>query len=243
MLLSRDEEALNARAGDRGNAAEASRQARHAGPVLAGAGAFESIPPARTRRALLPVDAFVGQTRAAGESHADLFRTGCYGYFVTGLVLIAVLKWRTHTTAWHIYVLVVIDVAVLSLIVYASGGADGGLAILLVVPVGALSVIAGTRGSLLIAAAAVLALLGQQFAAFALDGASPVGFAQAGYYGAVLLLVAAGGAFMTRRLRETEEVIRLRWRSTSRTWPSCPNTSSSTCARASSSSTPRTASG
>ena len=159
---------------------------------------------------LLPVDAFFGQTRTAGESHSELFRTGCYGYFVTGLVLIAVLKWRKHTTAWHIYVPVVIDVAVLSLIVYASGGADGGLPILLVVPVGALSVIAGTRGSLLIAAAAVLALLGQQFASFALDGASPVGFAQAGYYGAVLLLVAAGGAFMTRRLRETEEVIRLR---------------------------------
>ena len=159
---------------------------------------------------LLAVTAFLGQPHLVGEGNAELLRGGCYGYLLTGLVLIAVLKQRTHTTAWHLYIPVVIDIAILNLIVYASGGADSGLAILLVVPVGALSVIAGTRGSLLIAASAVLALLAQQFAAFVFDGVSRVGFAQAGYYGVVLLLVAAAGAFMTRRLRETEAVIRQR---------------------------------
>ena len=159
---------------------------------------------------LLAVTAFLGQPHLVGEGNAELLRGGCYGYLLTGLVLIAVLKQRTHTTAWHLYIPVVIDIAILNLIVYASGGADSGLAILLVVPVGALSVIAGTRGSLLIAASAVLALLAQQFAAFVFDGVSRVGFAQAGYYGVVLLLVAAAGAFMTRQLRETEAVIRQR---------------------------------
>src|SRR5262249_36023026 len=62
------------------------------------------------------------------------------------------------------------------------------------------------RGSMLIAAAAVIALLAQQIAAFVLDGAGALGFAQAGYYGAVLLLVAAGGAAVTGRPRETEAV-------------------------------------
>ena len=159
---------------------------------------------------LLAVTAFLGQPHLVGEGHAELLRGGCYGYLLTGLVLIAVLKQRTHTTAWHIFIPVVIDIAILSLIVYASGGADSGLSILLVVPVGALSVIAGTRGSLLIAASAVLALLAQQLAAFVFDGVSAVGFAQAGYYGLVLLLVATAGAFMTRRLRETEAVVRQR---------------------------------
>ncbi len=159
---------------------------------------------------LLTVAAFVGQTHAVGDAHPDLLRAGCYGYLLTGAVLIAVLKQRTHTTAWHIYIPVVLDIAILCLIVYASGGADSGLGILLVVPVGALSVIAGTRGSLVVAASATLGLLAQQFAAFLLDGVGPVGFAQAGYYGAVLLLVTAGGTFMTRRLRDTEAVIRQR---------------------------------
>ena len=159
---------------------------------------------------LLSVTSLLGQPHVDLDGHAELLRDGCYGYFLTGLVLIAVLKQRTHTSVWHVYVPVVIDITILSLIVYASGGAESGLSILLLVPVGALSVIAGTRGSLVIAASAVLALLGQQFAAYLLDGVGPVGFAQAGYYGAVLLLSAAGGAAMTRRLRETEAVIRQR---------------------------------
>ena len=159
---------------------------------------------------LLSVTSLLGQPHVDLDGHAELLRDGCYGYFLTGLVLIAVLKQRTHTSVWHVYVPVVIDITILSLIVYASGGAESGLSILLLVPVGALSVIAGTRGSLLIAASAVLALLGQQFVAYLLDGVGPVGFAQAGYYGAGLLLSAAGGAAMTRRLRESEAVIRQR---------------------------------
>jgi two-component system sensor histidine kinase PilS (NtrC family) len=159
---------------------------------------------------LLLVDALLSQPRVTGVGHPELFRLGCYGYLLTGVAVIAALKGRTRTTRWHLYVPVVIDIVVLALIVYAAGGADSGLGIMLLVPVGALSVIAGTRGSLLIAAMAVLALLAQQIAAFLLDAAGPMGFAQAGYYGIVLLLVAAGGAGVTRRLRESEAVIRQR---------------------------------
>ncbi len=156
---------------------------------------------------LLLVDALLNQPRAATETHGELFRFSCYGYLLTGVSVILALKGRTRTTVWHLYVPVVIDIAVLSIIVYAAGGADSGLGIMLLVPIAALSVIAGTRGALLIAAAAALALLAQQIAAFLHDNVGPMGFAQAGYYGAVLLLVAALGAAVTRRLRESEAVI------------------------------------
>ena len=159
---------------------------------------------------LLIVEQVVGPLREAGVGHQELFRDGCYGYFLTGLALILVLKGRKRTLPAHIYGPVLIDIALLTLIVYSAGGADSGLGIMLLVPVGALSVIAGTRGSLLIAATAVIALLGQQIAAFLLDAAGSMGFAQAGYYGTVLMLVAAGGAALTRRLRETEAVVRQR---------------------------------
>jgi two-component system sensor histidine kinase PilS (NtrC family) len=159
---------------------------------------------------LLIVEQLVGPPSGAGAAHPELFRGGCYGYFLTGLALIAVLKGRKRTLPWHVYVPVLIDIALLTLIVYSAGGADSGLGIMLLVPVGALSLIAGTRGSMLIAAAAVLALLAQQIAAFVLGSAGTLGFAQAGYYGAMLLLVAAAAGAMTRRLRASEAAVRQR---------------------------------
>jgi two-component system sensor histidine kinase PilS (NtrC family) len=151
-----------------------------------------------------------GPPHIVGDADPALFRACCLGYFLTGIALIAFFKRRRRTTAWHAYVPVVIDVVVLSLIVFASGGAESGLGILLLVPVGGLSVIVGARGALLISAGAALALLGQQAAVWVLGIAPPIGFAKAGYYGAVLFLVAAGGAFMATRLRESEAAVRQR---------------------------------
>jgi two-component system sensor histidine kinase PilS (NtrC family) len=156
------------------------------------------------------VFAFGGQPHIVGDADPELFRGACLGYFLSGIALIAFFKRRRRTAAWHAYVPVVIDVAVLSLIVFASGGAESGLGILLLVPVGGLSVIVGARGALLIAAGAALALLGQQAATWVLGTAGAVGFAHAGYYGAVLFIVAAGGAFMATRLRESEAAVRQR---------------------------------
>jgi two-component system sensor histidine kinase PilS (NtrC family) len=150
------------------------------------------------------------QPHLVGDAHPELFRAACIGYFVVALALIAVLKGRRRTTLWHAYVPVVIDVLLLTLIVYAGGGAESGLAIALFVPVGAVSVLVDTRGALVVAAGAVLALLVQQLLSWWQGVAGPVGFAQAGYYGAILFLAAAGGTSMARRLRETEAVVRQR---------------------------------
>ncbi len=151
-----------------------------------------------------------GQPHLVGESHPDLFRSACLGYFLAALVLLAVLKRRQRTTDWHVYVPGIIDIGVLSLIVYASGGAESGLAIMLLVPVGAVSVLVDTRGALVLAAGSALALLGLQLLSWAQGTAGPVGFAQAGYYGAMLFLAAGAATSMARRLRETEEVVRQR---------------------------------
>lgn len=151
-----------------------------------------------------------GQPRVVGGAHEDLFRLACAGYFVAGIALIFVLKRRERTTQWHAYLPGIFDILVLNLVIYASGGAESGLGIVLLLPVVAISVLVGTRGALTVAAGAVLALLLQQIASW-LDGdASPVGFAQAGYYGAVVFIVAAGGAFMAHQLRETRAAVRQR---------------------------------
>ena len=150
------------------------------------------------------------QPHLVGDAFPDLFRTACASYFIAGVGLIALLKHRKRVSAWHGYAAALIDTVLLALIVYSSGGAESGLGILLVIPVGALSLLVDTRGALIAAAASGLALLTQQ-AALSLEGVSgTLGFTQAGYYGAVLFLVAVGAAFMSRRLQETEAVIRQR---------------------------------
>ena len=151
-----------------------------------------------------------GQPPVVGSVHPDLFRIVCAGYFIVGLLLIAVLKRRRQTQAWHAYGPGAIDIGVLCLILYASGGVATGLAIALLVPVAGLAVLGSARGSLLAAAAAVLGLLVQQAALWAEGNAGGFVFAQAGYYGAALFLVAVGGNSLARRLRETEAVVRQR---------------------------------
>ena len=156
------------------------------------------------------VFAFGGQPHVVGGAHEELFRIACAGYFVAGIALIAVLKRRERTTRWHAYVPGALDICVLSVIIYASGGAESGLGIVLLLPVAALSVLVGTRAALIVAASAVLALLLEQIASWLGGDATAVGFAQAGYYGAVVFIVAAGGAFMAHQLRQTTEAVRQR---------------------------------
>ncbi len=159
---------------------------------------------------LLLVFSFGGEPRLVGAAHAELFRAACVGYFVAGIGLIAVFKRRDAPAAWHEYVPGIVDILALCTLVFASGGAESGLGIMLFVPVAGLSVLLGSRGAAVTAAGAGLALLLQQGAAWIDGSAGPLGFAQAGYYGAVLFVAAVGGSFMARRLRETEEVVRQR---------------------------------
>jgi two-component system sensor histidine kinase PilS (NtrC family) len=159
---------------------------------------------------LLLVLAFGGDPHLVGSAHPALFQATCVAYLVSGIGLIAVLRRRTRTTFWHGAVPAALDVVALTLLVFASGGAESGLGIMLFVPVGGLSVLVGARGATVAAAGAVFALLIQQVVAWIDGAASALGFAQAGYYGAVLFAAAAGGSFLAGRLRETEEVVRQR---------------------------------
>jgi two-component system, NtrC family, sensor histidine kinase PilS len=148
--------------------------------------------------------------RIVGEAHPQLFTTVCATYALAAIGYIALLKRRDRTSIWHAYLAAAVDIAAVTLLIHASGGAESGLAILLLVPIGGLSVIAAPTGALVSAAAATLALLVQQLGSWLDGNAAPLGFAQAGYYGAMLFVVAASGSFMARRLRETEAVVRQR---------------------------------
>ncbi|HEV7448319.1 MAG TPA: ATP-binding protein, partial [Steroidobacteraceae bacterium] len=101
-----------------------------------------------------------------------------------------------------------VDAAAIGLILYASGGVSSGLGILLVLPVGAMAVLADHRDAFLIAAVAAIAVLIQQIFVNLEDAASTTDYTTAGVLGAVLFLIALSAWPIANRLRESEALVR-----------------------------------
>ncbi|MGH8310006.1 MAG: two-component system sensor histidine kinase NtrB, partial [Steroidobacteraceae bacterium] len=101
-----------------------------------------------------------------------------------------------------------VDALAIALILYASGGVSSGLGILLVLPVGALAVLATNRDAFLIAAVATLAVLVQQILVQLRGDAQATDYTTAGMLGIVLFAVALSAWPIANRLRESEAVVR-----------------------------------
>jgi two-component system sensor histidine kinase PilS (NtrC family) len=157
---------------------------------------------------LLAVQSFAGPDWALVTARPRLFVTACIAYFTAAVLL--VIARRLHWSSLRIVALVnaSVDALAVGLILYASGGVASGLGILLVLPVLALTVLAGGRDALLIAAVAALAILGQQLFG-GVTGAAPVtDYLTAGVFGAVLFLVALAMQPVAARLHESEALVR-----------------------------------
>jgi len=137
-----------------------------------------------------------------------LFVSACITYFTAAVLLI--IARRLHWSSLRIVALVnaTVDALAIGFIVYASGGASSGLGILLVLPVFALTVLAGPRDALLIAAVAALAILVQQLFIGMTSLTAAADYITAGVFGAVLCLVALATWPVASRLRESEALVR-----------------------------------
>jgi two-component system, NtrC family, sensor histidine kinase PilS len=159
---------------------------------------------------LLLVFWLAGEPRIVGQVNESLFVGTCVAYFLMAFVFVALRRNRWPGFEVQAYVPVVVDIAALALVIYASGGATSGLGLLLLVPVGAVALLGTPQRALIVAAAASIALLAQQFGVWTAGLSGALGFAQAGYYGIALFLVAASAAFLAQRLRATEAEVRQR---------------------------------
>jgi two-component system sensor histidine kinase PilS (NtrC family) len=132
----------------------------------------------------------------------------CVAYFSFGVLL--VLARRLPWPSLRVIALVnaVADAIGISLILYASGGVASGLGILLVLPVGAMAILAGSRDAFLIASAAALGVLVQQIAAHVGGAAAASDYTTAGVLGAVLFVIALSVWPIANRLRESEALVR-----------------------------------
>jgi two-component system sensor histidine kinase PilS (NtrC family) len=142
------------------------------------------------------------------DARPDLFVSVCLGYFSAGVLLVVArrLSWPSFRRVALLNGL--IDAIGVSLILYSAGGVDSGLGILLVLPVGAMAVLADSRDAFLIAAASALGVLIQQTLAYFGGDAPGSDFTNAGVLGAVLFIIALTAWPIANRLRESEALVR-----------------------------------
>lgn len=161
------------------------------------------IPPA-----LLLIQWFTAPDFLVRVQRPDLLMTVCVGYFLAGLLLMLTrsIQWAGLRTLALVNAFV--DTAGISLVLYASGGVSSGLGILLVLPVGAMAILAGSRDVFLIAAVAALGVLAQQIAVCTQGDAPATDYTTAGVLGAILFVIGLSVWPVANRLRESEALAR-----------------------------------
>ena len=157
---------------------------------------------------LLSIQSFSGTGWELVAARPRLFVSACITYFTAAVLLIIARRLRWSSLRIVALVNATVDAVAIGFIVYASGGATSGLGILLVLPVFALTVLAGPRDALLIAAVAALVILVQQIFVGVTTAAAATDYLTAGVFGAVLFLVALATWPVATRLRESEALVR-----------------------------------
>jgi two-component system sensor histidine kinase PilS (NtrC family) len=159
---------------------------------------------------LIAMQLFARPAWSVAAERPSLFLAACIAYFTAAVLL--VIARRLHWSSLRIVALVnaSVDAVAIGFILYASGGVASGLAILLVLPVLALTVLADQRDALLIAAVAVIAVLVQQVFIGITDAAPTADYVTAGLFGVVLFLVALAMWPVANRLRESQALVRRR---------------------------------
>jgi len=147
-------------------------------------------------------------TPTVGASDPQLFTFICIVYWFLGGFMAFGGKGRWHSHRALVFVHTALDTAGICTLLYCSGGVASGLGILLVIPVGAMALLAEGRASLAVAALAALGLLTQQILAVIAGNAQTYDYSLAGMLGAVVFLVALMAWPLSTRLRESEALVR-----------------------------------
>jgi len=157
---------------------------------------------------LIAMQAFAGPSWGFATARPALFLAACLAYFTAAVLL--VIARRLHWSSLRIVALVnaSVDAIAIGFILYASGGVASGLAILLALPVLALTVLADRRDALLIAAMTAIAVLVQQVFAGLTGLATTSDYLTAGLFGLLLFIIAFAMWPVADRLRESEALVR-----------------------------------
>lgn len=145
---------------------------------------------------------------ALGSALPELFLWTCIVYFATGIAIVVGGRRLLPNLRATTFVHATVDSIAISLLLLASGGVASGLAILLVVPVGAMALLADNRDAFMLAALATLALMFQQIGSHVTGMADASDYSATGIHGLIVFLVALLAWPVARRLRDTEATVR-----------------------------------
>ena len=157
---------------------------------------------------LLSVQYLTGSQISTLAGRPQLLLAICVAYFFVGVLMVVArrLSWpRVRRVA---LLNATVDAIAIAVILYACDGVASGLGILLVLPVGATSVLGDSRDAFLIAAIATMSVLGQQLLVYFTSDISTADYTSAGALGIALFAIALLVSPIANRLRESEALVR-----------------------------------
>ncbi len=134
----------------------------------------------------------------------------CALYFFVGVGLIGLRRLPIAGLRWLTLTHAVIDSLAIGSILWAAGGVVSGLGILLLLPIGAMALLASNRDAYFMAAVATLAILLQQLLVQWRHGPGDNQYLLAGVLGAIIFIAALSVRPLARRLAESEALVRRR---------------------------------
>ena len=148
--------------------------------------------------------------RIFGERYPDLFAATAVSYLLFAVISAAAIRQRWLPAVPQAVAHIIVDIAAVITLMHASGGIASGLGGLLIVFVGAGSLVLPGQLPAFFAAVATLAILGEQFFS-QLAGASDTGnYPAAGVLGAIIFAISLAAKPLARRVQVSEELARQR---------------------------------
>jgi two-component system, NtrC family, sensor histidine kinase PilS len=158
--------------------------------------------------AALGLSVTLGQFDPFGATSPDLFRIASAAYFLLAIAALLASRWRIPDFDTQVGVLAFADVALLTLLMRASGGLSSGLGLLLIVAIATSSLMLGRRVSIFYASLATIAAMLQHswglLVGDLVNDDLVQGYPQVGILGFGLFATAFLGYTLGSRLRATE---------------------------------------
>jgi len=150
------------------------------------------------------------EPRIIGAVHPDLFFATALAFFVFGAMNDFAVTQRWPTLAAQSLTQVLVDIVAIMILAHASGGLESGLGNLLIVSVGAISLIWSRHRAVLFGALAAIGVLAEQYYSILKGAATITDSTPAGVLGGILLFVSYAAQPLTRRIQESEALARQR---------------------------------
>ena len=150
----------------------------------------------------------IGGTRGIRVESARLYLGAAVFYLCFGLTSVILVRRRLATASTQTILQATIDMAVLMMLLHASGGVANGLGLLFLLPVGGLAFLLQPRTAFFLAAIAALAVLADTIWQQVGGDTDITSYATSGLLGVVLFTFAAAASFSADRLRASEDLVR-----------------------------------